>query len=108
MERILKKWRWSSPIHPLHTDKIYQDSIEQQPSPAIFVYTLPNIMIGEICIRHGFKGEGLFFIEENFDKAFVTEYTAELIRSKKAVLGLAGWIEVDMEGNYLADLDLLG
>jgi hypothetical protein len=92
----------------LHTDRIYQESIPGKPSPAIFVYTLPNIMIGEICIRHGFKSEGLFFIEEEFNKAFALEYAEDLIRTGRADFSLAGWVEVDQEGNYLADLDLLG
>lgn len=32
-------------------------------SPAIFVYTLPNIIIGEVSIRHHLTGEGLFLID---------------------------------------------
>ena len=46
----------------IETDKKFQASIAEIPSPAIFVYTLPNIMVGEICIRHNLKGENLFFI----------------------------------------------
>ncbi len=91
----------------LHTDRIYQDTLETTPSPAVFVYTLPNIVIGEICIRNGFRGEGIFFIQESFDKEFIFDYAEELIGSGRAVLCLAGWIEVDMEGDYLADLSLL-
>lgn len=92
----------------LHTDHAYQATTNEKPSPALFVYTLPNIMIGEICIRHGFKGEGLFFIQESFDKSFVTEYAGTLIRKGRADLCLAGWVDVDPDGNYLADIDLLG
>ncbi|MEN8157067.1 MAG: 3-oxoacyl-ACP synthase [Bacteroidota bacterium] len=91
----------------LHTDSIYHDSIGQKPSPAIFVYTLPNILIGEICIRNGFRGEGLFFIQEEFDKAFLVDYAAELVQNDPAAMSLAGWIEMDMNGKYLADLSLL-
>ena len=31
------------------------------PSPSVFVYTLPNIITGEICIRHGLMGESAFY-----------------------------------------------
>jgi hypothetical protein len=91
----------------LHTDGIYQETIDIKPSPAIFVYTLPNIMIGEICIRNGFKGEGIFLIQECFDKGFIFECAERQIETGQSVLCLAGWVEVDLEGNYLADLFLL-
>jgi len=92
----------------LHTDRAYQQTISGKPSPAIFVYTLPNIMIGEVCIRNGFKGEGLFFVMESYDRSFVRDYVEMLISLGKATLCLAGWVDVDTDGNYLADLDLLG
>src|SRR4029078_5462829 len=41
----------------LDADLNYWQSVKNIPSPALFVYTLPNIVIGEICIRNGFKGE---------------------------------------------------
>jgi hypothetical protein len=91
----------------MHTDRIYQDTLKSRPSPAVFVYTLPNIVIGEICIRNGFRGEGLFFIQESFDKEFIFDQAEELISSGRSTLCLAGWIEVDMEGRYLAELFLL-
>ena len=48
----------------LDTDKRYLEAIKSAPSPAIFVYTLPNIVAGEICIRHGIKGENAFFVTD--------------------------------------------
>lgn len=92
----------------LHTDRAYQDSMAEKPSPATFVYTLPNIVIGEICIRHGIHGEGVFFIEEEYRREGVLEHARMLLEEGVADLCLAGWLEVNMEGDYLADLDLLG
>lgn len=91
----------------LHTDSKYQDTLETKASPAVFVYTLPNIVIGEICIRFGFRGEGLFFIQESFDKEFIFDQAGDLMASGSCTLCLAGWIEVDMEGEYCAELFLL-
>jgi hypothetical protein len=91
----------------LHTDAIFQESIESKPSPATFVYTLPNIVIGEICIRNGFKGEGLFFIQERYDRDFMFTRARELLENGRAMICLAGWVEIDIEGEYLAELDLL-
>lgn len=48
----------------LVSDAKHQLLIDQKEvvSPAIFVYTLPNIVSGEICIRHKIKGENTFLI----------------------------------------------
>ena len=40
----------------LDDDIKYFDSVKDIASPSLFVYTLPNIVIGEICIRNHFKG----------------------------------------------------
>ncbi len=59
----------------LNTDIKHQRIIEidgdSMASPAVFVYTLPNIVLGEICIEHKFQGENTFFIlpEEKRDAA---------------------------------------
>ena len=50
----------------LDTDLNYFESTKKIASPGLFVYTLPNIVTGEICIRHGLKGENGFFITEEF------------------------------------------
>ena len=52
------------------TDKNFEKTIcdieNYYPSPSIFVYTLPNIVTGEVCIRHGFRGESSFYVFEKF------------------------------------------
>src|SRR6187402_3983803 len=55
----------------LDTDQKYYQTVKEIPSPSLFVYTLPNIMIGEISIRHQFKGACNFFISPQFDAAFM-------------------------------------
>jgi hypothetical protein len=40
----------------------------------LFVYTLSNIVAGEICIRHKIKGENAFFVSEEFDAELITGY----------------------------------
>ena len=44
----------------LDADLHYFKSVKNIPSPAQFVYTLPNIVIGEVSIRHRCKGENAF------------------------------------------------
>jgi len=91
----------------LHSDIAYQSTIESIPSPSSFVYTLPNILIGEICIRHGIKGEGSFFIQDRFEKDFIFDYVLNLFKARKSTISIAGWVDIDMDGNYIAYLYLL-
>ncbi|HHT52151.1 MAG: hypothetical protein PHR19_06070 [Bacteroidales bacterium] len=45
----------------IESDTMFQNTISDEsdyyPSPSLFVYTLPNIVIGEIAIRHKIYGE---------------------------------------------------
>ena len=57
----------------LDTDLKHQATIanphEYYPSPAVFVYTLPNICLGEISIRHQLKTENSFFVFDSYEQA---------------------------------------
>ena len=81
----------------LDTDVKYQESISDKenyfPSPAVFVYTLPNICLGEISIRHQLKSENSFFIFEAFNPEFMSNYSNILLNSNKADTVLCGWVE---------------
>jgi hypothetical protein len=91
----------------LNNDKRYQQSINEIPSPSIFVYTLPNIVIGEICIKNNIKGEAAFFLQEAFDTKFIKNYVEALLTSGAAKACITGWVEIDMEDNYNAILYLI-
>jgi len=92
----------------LYTDCNYQKSIADIPSPAVFVYTLPNIAIGEISIRHKLYGEHMFFIQEEYKQDVLLKYAENLFETTQTKYALLGWLEVDPEGNYKADLMLCG
>jgi hypothetical protein len=80
------------------SDKSHQNSIQNvdqyYPSPAVFVYTLPNIMIGEICIRHQFTGENSLFVANNSTQAPVLEYANYLMNEGLTKVCLCGWVDV--------------
>lgn len=82
----------------LDTDLVYQQSIGDKeayyPSPAVFVYTLPNICLGEISIKYKLYSENGFFVFENFPAAFFPAYAHTLIRTGKADDVLCGWVEM--------------
>jgi len=78
----------------LDTDLKYFETTKTIASPALFVYTLPNIVTGEICIRHHFKGENAFFITENFDAVFMQQYVNNLINNNILQACICGWVEL--------------
>ncbi|WP_121665280.1 hypothetical protein [Mesonia aquimarina] len=86
----------------LVTDIQHQKSIQEKdayfPSPSIFVYTLPNIVMGEIAIRHQLQSENTFFISENFQADLIKNYTQSLLDTKKASASISGWIDLNTEG----------
>jgi hypothetical protein len=51
----------------LNVDAKFQDSMNDIASPSLFVYTLPNVMIGEICIKFKIFGENCALITDGFD-----------------------------------------
>jgi len=90
----------------LDADLRYFESISEVPSPALFVYTLPNIVIGEICIRHGFKGENAFFIQEQFDTDFIAKQVNYLFDQDILQCCICGWVDV-LSTEYKAGLFLI-
>jgi hypothetical protein len=83
----------------LDSDRLHQKTVIDRSnyfqSPAVFVYTLPNIVIGEICIRHKFSGEGTFFIQEKFNPSLMVAYIEHLFDSEIIQCCITGWVEVD-------------
>jgi hypothetical protein len=90
----------------LDTDIKYYESTKEIASPALFVYTLPNIVIGEICIRHHFKGENSFFIFDKFDAAFIAQNVNGLLNNNILQACICGWVETIGE-QYKAALYLV-
>jgi hypothetical protein len=74
-------------------------------SPAVFVYSLPNIVIGEICIRNGIKGENTFFISGRYDIPSQVDYINNLFNTGVIDACICGWVEL-IEENYDAFLYL--
>ncbi|MFO7370844.1 MAG: hypothetical protein R6X09_11300 [Bacteroidales bacterium] len=94
----------------LDTDRNHQQSIHDRsayfPSPSVFVYTLANIVIGEICIRHKIFGEGTFFVEERFSPVLMHEYVSRLFQDEIVQCCITGWVELN-ENNYRGALYLV-
>ena len=101
---------FSNKASSLDTDRKYQAAIENSdeyfPSPAVFVYTLPNICLGEISIKHKLHSENSFFIFDHFNAEYLQLYTNSLLRNEKAEKALCGWVDFD-KNSYEAFLYLV-
>lgn len=94
----------------LNTDIRHQMIINQEgdhaASPTVFVYTLPNVVAGEICIRHKIQGENTFFIEKEFDADKLEEYARIVMKKSNLKACITGWCNLLME-KYKADFKLI-
>ncbi|HKJ47498.1 MAG TPA: hypothetical protein VJ973_00325 [Christiangramia sp.] len=78
----------------METDEAYAETMNEFPSPSLFVYTLPNIMLGEISIRHQLRSENIFLVSEVFDPAIFVDYSNSLVQQGKADKVLCGWVNL--------------
>lgn len=92
------------------SDRNYKESIKDKdnyfPSPSIFVYTLPNIVTGEIAIRNHFQGETSFFILPDKDEMMMEEILQASCRDAQSKSFLTGWIDYEDERHFEADLKI--
>ena len=94
----------------LDTDLKHQQIIDtmgdQEASPAVFVYTLPNVVMGELCIRYKIQGENTFFISDRYPESFIGSYARQVMRKRGLRACLVGWCELLGE-TYEARFDWL-
>ncbi|MBP9152197.1 MAG: hypothetical protein KBF73_07945 [Flavobacteriales bacterium] len=82
----------------LQTDLQFYETLKSGiASPALFVYTLPNVEVGEICIRHKLYGENNFLVTERFDAAQLLEQCEALFADNAAKAVLIGWTEAEKD-----------
>ncbi len=91
-------------------DLIYLQSIKDKdnyfPSPSVFVYTLPNIVAGEIAIRNKIFGETSFYISENYSKEMMLRQVNNVLSNQSVNYVLFGWVEA-LIGNYEVELTII-
>ena len=92
-------------------DTKYQATIQETanyfPSPSIFVYTLPNIVTGEIAIRNKYYGETNFIILEQPDAEVIVQQVKSLFLDPMAESAVTGWVDCYDENHYEARLTIV-
>ncbi len=83
-------------VSSLEADAQHQQIVDRHlpegASPAVFVYTLPNVAAGEVCIKHKFQGDNTFFVEDA-DSGLSEAYARRLIADDKADIAICGWCD---------------
>lgn len=95
----------------LDTDIKHQEIIDAEgdssASPAVFVYTLPNVVAGEISIRHHVKGENTWFWSEDETMSDIREYAVLAAQSQNLKYCVIGHLDF-LKGEYFAKFEVLG
>ncbi len=90
----------------LCADRNYQETIQDKdnyyPSPTLFVYTLPNIVTGEIAIRNHWRGETSFYVTEAPDAAQMAFHLACAFQDQVTDSILAGWVDSSRNDDFQA------
>ena len=83
--------QFSSADSDLRFEKSYKE--QGTPSPALFVYTLPNIVLGEIAILNKWYGENMFAVLPKFAPDFFVNYV-QILMSTGTRAVLCGWLGI--------------
>lgn len=92
-------------------DRKYLESITDPenffPSPSVFVYTLPNIVTGEIAIRNHYYGETSFYIlPEHSEQQMDSILRASCLDpATKSIV--TGWLDYEDDDHYIAEIKLM-
>ena len=92
----------------LQADTAYQETIQDPdnfyPSPAAFVYTLPNIVTGEIAIRNKYYGETSFIVLPENDPQIMARELQNAFHDPMTTSVLGGWLDCTDENHFEAEL----
>lgn len=94
----------------LATDIRHDETIRPEefyPSPAVFVYTLANVVSGEIAIRHKMYGESTSFLLDKDDEAIMETLVRQAFTGKsKPEYVMGGWLDFRDKEDFAARLKL--
>ena len=77
------------------------------PSPSLFVGTLPNIVCGEIAIRHGYHSETSFYIMSEKDESMINKVIQSTFLDKTVHSMVTGWVDYQDYENFEAKVMII-
>ena len=95
----------------LQADTAYQATIQDPdnffPSPAAFVYTLPNIVTGEIAIRNKYFGETSFIVIDDYDEKIIMENLKNAFQDPMTTSIIGGWVDCSNDEHFEAKIFII-
>ncbi len=89
----------------MDSDLRHYEALRQgQVSPAVFVYTLPNIALGELTIRHRLFGPGLCLLDEGPDTGRLRDLCAWMLDGEgmhRAICGRADIFAGEVSATFM-------
>lgn len=92
------------------SDRKYEESIADAdnyfPSPSVFVYTLPNIVTGEVAMRNKYHGETSFYILPERNEERMRQILSATFSDSMTDSILGGWIDYADDGHFNAVMSI--
>ena len=85
----------------------YAKEDEFYPSPSVFLYTLPNIVTGEIAIKNGYKGETSLYILNEHNKDIIDTIIKSTFTQSSVRSMITGWVDCKTEDDFEANIKLV-
>lgn len=95
---------------PVCNDRHFVDTIKEGewfPGPALFVYTLSNIVTGEIAIRNGFRGESSCYVLRRRDDRLMERIVREAFTDSVTKSLVCGWVDCSADDCFEAEVSLV-
>lgn len=92
----------------LKADLAYLETMRHKdnyfPSPSLFVYTLPNMAVGEIACRHHYLGETAFYVLPEKNLSRISDIVECMFCDSQTQSVMAGWVEYVDQSDFEADI----
>lgn len=93
------------------SDRIHNDSIKDvdnfYPSPSRFLFTLPNISLGEAAINYNYTGETSLYILDRRDEELMQQIVESIMQCSDIKRLITGWVDCCDEECFEADLKII-
>lgn len=94
----------------VYSDRQYQKTISDKelfyPSPSVFIYTLPNIVTGEIALRNKYHGETSYFALE--DQTEMERHIMVILDTTPSInSAICGWIDAIDPQHFEAEIYII-
>ena len=74
------------------------------PSPSAFLYTLPNIVTGEIAIRNHYHGETALYVLDGKNQKLMEAILNATMEQDCITSAVTGWLDYEDEAHFEADM----